>query len=66
MTKLPDGEKRGRGRPSEDTAALTVRLPQKMLDAIEEARALTRPVQTRTEVIREALDKWLTDKGLME
>lgn len=66
MTKVNDGEKRGRGRPPEDTEALTIRLPLDFIRAIEEARILARPIPSRSDVIREAIGFWLKEKGLLK
>jgi hypothetical protein len=54
-----------RGRPSEGTDAVTIRLPKNIIQAIEEARILARPIPSRTDVIREAVEFWLKSKGLL-
>jgi hypothetical protein len=66
MTKISDDKKRGRGRPSEGTEAVTIRLPKDVIQAVEEARILARPIPSRTDVIREAVEFWLKSKGLLK
>ncbi|WP_411351921.1 ribbon-helix-helix protein, CopG family [Leisingera aquaemixtae] len=45
--------------PKKDTAALTLRLPRELIDAIDERRRLEPDVPTRPEMIRRALIDWL-------
>lgn len=47
------------GRPSVETAPVTVRLPSGTLKQIDEARKLEEDLPTRPEMIRRMIENWL-------
>ena len=52
------------GRPSVDTAPVTVRLPSGTLKQIDEARKLEDDLPTRPEMIRRMIENWLMRNDL--
>ncbi|MCL3881912.1 ribbon-helix-helix protein, CopG family [Marivita sp. GX14005] len=56
-------EKSKKGRPRVDTEAVNLRLPRKMIDAIDDLRRRENDLPTRPEMIRRGLAEWLEEKS---
>lgn len=48
-----------RGRPPVDTSAINVRLPNEIIEALDDRRRQEQDLPTRPEMIRRALVQWL-------
>lgn len=52
-----------RGRPPVDTSAINVRLPNELIEALDDRRRQEKDLPTRPEMIRRALVQWLELTG---
>ena len=66
MASISDIKKRGRGRPSKDTEAVLVRIPQPLLESIDRWIAKQPdPRPNRQDVIRHAVEMRMLREGAL-
>jgi len=51
------------GRPTRDTAPVTIRMDQSMLKAIDDYRREQEDLPSRPEVVRRVMEEWLAARG---
>ncbi len=51
------------GRPTRDTAPVTIRMEQDMLKAIDDYRREQEDLPSRPEVVRRVMEEWLAARG---
>lgn len=54
------------GRPPADTEALTLRLPRRIIDTLDDVRRSKKDLPNRPEIIRRILADWLRDNGYLK
>ena len=54
------------GRPPVDTEAITLRLPRKIIDALETLRREQTAIPSRPEMVRIVLRDWLESHGYLK
>lgn len=54
------------GRPPVDTEALTLRLPRKIIDSLDDVRRVEKDIPNRPEIIRRILIAWLKENGRLK
>lgn len=52
------------GRPTRDTAPVTIRMDQTMLKAIDDYRREQEDLPSRPEVVRRVMEEWIAAQGI--
>jgi len=66
MSEKQIPEKKAMGRPRVDAEPLTVRLPPRLMTAVDDARRDIATIPSRPDIVRLALAEWLKLKGYLK